>query len=142
MKKLVVLIAPLLMSALLHAYTEEPSTPKHSEDSWHSITIIDYKPGTEDAARELIQKFEEASENAGTLTPVLYWFKSGKYDLVVTWELKEGPVDFQGNWSPDGDKWWSALVALEGSEEAAKKLQSDYNEMIASSVTNIARKAK
>jgi hypothetical protein len=142
MKKLVMLVVPLLISALFHVYAEEPTTSKKSDVSWHSITVIDYKPGTEDAARELIQKFEAASEKAGTLSPVLYWFKSGKYDLVVTWELKEGPVDFQGNWSPDGDKWWSALVSLEGSEEAAKKLQSDYNELIASSVTNIARKAK
>jgi hypothetical protein len=142
MKKLVMLVVPLLISALLHAFPEEPTTSKKSDVSWHSITVIDYKPGTEDAARELIQKFESASEKAGTPSPVIYWFKSGKYDLVVTWELKDGPVDFQGSWSPDGAKWWSALVAQEGSEEAARKLQSGYNELIASSVTSIARKAK
>jgi hypothetical protein len=142
MKKSIMLVIPLLVSALLFAYPEEPTEPKHSEVSWHSITVIDYKPGTENAARELILKFESASEKAGTSSPVIYWFKSGKYDLVVTWELKEGHVDFQGNWSPDGPEWWNALVEQEGSEEAARTLQSGYNELIASSVTNIARKAK
>jgi len=142
MKKLVILVAPLLIGTLLHAYPEEPATPKKSEVTWHSITVIDYKPGTEGAARELIQKFEAASEKAGISSPVIYWFKSGKYDLVVTWELKDGPVDFQGSWSPDGATWWSALVEQEGSEEAARKLQSSYDELIATSVTSLARKAK
>jgi len=75
-------------------------------------------------------------------SPVIYWFNSGTYDLVVTWELKDGPVDFQGSWSPDGAKWWNALLEQEGSEEAARKLQSSYDELIASSVTSLARKAK
>jgi hypothetical protein len=141
MKRLIIMFVPLFISALLFAFPDEPVTTKHSEVTWHSITVIDYKPGTEDDARELIHKFETASEKAGTSTPVIYWLESGKYDLVITWELKNGPVDFQGNWSPDGAKWWSALVAQEGSEEAARNLQSRYNELIATSVTNVAKKA-
>jgi len=73
---------------------------------------------------------------------VIYWFESGKYDLVVTWELKEEPASSEESWSPSGDHlWWEALVAQEGSEKAARHLQDNYNELIASSVTNVARKA-
>lgn len=142
MKKFALVTASLILSALLYAHPDEPIPSNHSEVMWHSITVVDYKPGTVDAAKELIQKFEQASDRAGTPSPVIYWFDSGKYDLVVTWELKEGLVDNKESWSPEGAEWWNALVAQEGSEVAAKKLQTTYNDLIASSVTSIARKAK
>jgi len=142
MKKLIALIAPVFLSAVLFAHPEEPTPPTNTDVMWHSITVVDYKPGTLTDAKALIQKFESASETAGIDSPVVYWFSSGKYDLIVTWKLNDGPAELQGKWSPYGDSWWNALVAQEGSEEAAKKIQADYNELIASSVTSLARKAK
>ena len=142
MKKFFVLLAPLFLSAILPAHAEEPTPSVNTEVMWHTITVIDYKPGTTDAAKALIQKFETASETSGTSLPEIYWFESGKYDLIVTWKLPDGPADLQEKWSPAGDTWWNALVAQEGSEAAALKLQADYNELIASSVTSVARKAK
>jgi len=142
MKKFFTLIAPLFISAVLFAHPEEPTPPVNSDVMWHTITVVDYKPGTVDEAKVIIGKFETASETAGSTLPVKYWFESGKYDLVVTWKLKDGPADLKGKWSPDGNTWWNALVAQEGSEEAALQLQATYNELIASSVTSVARKAK
>lgn len=142
MKKIFTLIVPLFLSALLFAHPDKPTPPLNSNVMWHTITVVDYKPGTENEAKALIQKFETASETAGASMPVIYWFESGKYDIVVTWMLPDGPANFQEYWSPDGAKWWNALIAQEGSEEAAIKLQAQYNELIASSVTRVARKAK
>lgn len=142
MKKLFALIAPLFISALLLAHPEEPTPGDGSDVMWHTITVIDYKPGTVEAAKKYIQKFEAASAKAGIPSPVIYWFESGKYDLVVTWKLQDGPADLQGKWNPAGETWWNALVAQEGSEEAASILQSNYNALIASSHTSVARKAK
>ncbi len=142
MKKFLTLIAPLFISAVLCAHPEEPTPPVNTDVMWHTITVVDYKPGTVDEAKVIIEKFETASETAGTTLPVIYWFESGKYDLIVTWKLKDGPADLKGKWSPDGNTWWNALVAQEGSEEAALQLQATYNELIASSVTSVARKAK
>lgn len=142
MKKLVLLIAPLLLSALLYAHPEEPSSSNIKDVLWHTITVIDYKPGTLDEAKALIQKFDSASKSSGSMLPEVYWFESGKYDLVVTWKLPDGPADLEGKWSPAGEIWWNALVAQEGSEAAAQKLQSEYNELIASSVTSVSRRAK
>jgi hypothetical protein len=103
---------------------------------------VDYKAGTEETARQLISKFTSASEAAGTPAPVIHWFENGKYDLVVTWTLKNSPSKEQWTWSPQGESFWNALVAQEGSVEAARKVQDDYNALVASSVTNISRKAK
>ena len=142
MKKFFVLLAPLFLSAILSTQAEEPTPSVNTDVMWHTITVIDYKPGTTDAAKALIQKFESASENSGTILPEIYWFESGKYDLIITWKLQNGPADLQEKWSPAGDTWWNALVAQEGSEAAAKKLHADYYELVASSVTNVSRKAK
>jgi hypothetical protein len=142
MKKIFAFIAPLFLSALLSAHPEEPGSPETDNVVWHSITVIDYKPGALDDAKAVIHKFEAASESAGTSLPVIYWFESGKYDLVLTWISEDGADDFQGKWSPDEEGWWNALVELEGSEEAAIKLQAEYGDLVASSITNVARKAK
>ncbi len=142
MKKCFTLIVPLFISALLYAHPEEPTPTINADVMWHTITVVDYKPGTENDAKALIQKFESASEKAGNSLPVIYWFDSGKYDLVITWKLPDGPADLQGKWSPDGASWWNALIEQEGSEEAALKLQAEYNELIASSLTRVARKAR
>ena len=127
MKKLFAFIIPLVLTSLLSLLAEEPIPAKNNNVTWHSITMIEYKPGTVDEARILIQKFDAASEAAGTALPDTYWFESGKYDLIVTWKLNESNTDFEGKWSPHGETWWNALVELEGSEEAAAKLQTDYN---------------
>ena len=142
MKSTLVFIVSLMLGALHAAHAEEPKTEKKSEVVWHTITLVDYKPGTNETALSMIQKFESASRSAGTSSPVIHWLESGKYDLVITWKLNDGPADLKGRWSPDGEAWWNALVTQEGSEEAAEKLQSAYNDLIASSITSVARKAK
>lgn len=142
MKKFTLFLGALILSIGLFAHPDEPIPAEHANYSWHTVTLVDYKAGTEETARQLISKFTSASEAAGTPPPVLHWFEDGKYDLVVTWNLNESPANEQWTWSPQGEPFWNALVAQEGSVEAARKVQDDYNSLVASSVTNIARKAK
>ena len=142
MKKFALFVSALVISAGLFAHPDEPTPPEHSSFSWHTVTLIDYKPGAEDSARELIKKFESATLSAGISLPVVHWFKNGKYDLVVTWTLDKSPESDQWTWSPDDENWWQALVAQEGSAEAASEVKNDYDALVASTVTKIARKAK
>ena len=142
MKNFAVFVSALFISAGLFAHPDEPIPSDPSSYSWHTVTVVDYKPGTEESARQLIKKFESASLAAGTALPVIHWFEKGKYDLVVTWNLEKSPENDKWIWSPEGEDWWKALVAQEGSAEAARKIQDEYSALVASSVTNIARKAK
>jgi hypothetical protein len=141
MKKSMAIVTALFLGTLLSLHAEDPIPADNNKVAWHSITMIDFKPGTLDDVKTLILKFESASLTAGIDVPELYWFKSGKYDLILTWKLKEGKADFQGKWSPYGESWWNALVEQEGSEEAASQLQTDYNNLVDTSVTTVARKA-
>jgi hypothetical protein len=142
MKKLIFIIASILINALLFARPDDPVPPSGSNVIWHAVTVIDIKAGSTESAKVIIGKFESASEAAGTALPVIYWFSSGKYDLVVTRELKNGPDDVEGSWSPEDEKWWNALVVQEGSDEAAGKLLNDYLELVTSSLTSVSCKAK
>ena len=69
-------------------------------------------------------------------------FEKGKYDLVLTWKLEKHPERDNWIWSPDGELWWEALVVQEGSEHAAQKVVEQYSQLVASTVTNVARKAR
>ena len=142
MKKITSIAASLLISMGIFAQNEEPKPVKHSEVTWHTVSVVEFKPGKVQDAKKIIAKFESAGAAAQTPGPVVYWFETGKYDMVVIWELEEGPSDLEWSWSPDGVNWWKAFVAQEGSKEAAQKLQDEYNSLIASSVKNIARKSK
>lgn len=141
MKRLTLIVSALLISAGLFARLDEPNPPKHSNYSWHTVTLVDYLPGTEETARQLIAKFETASLASGAQVPVIHWFETGKYDLVITWKLESSPQTDEWTWSPEGESFLKALVEQEGSEEAATKLQDEYLSLIASSHTNIARRA-
>lgn len=142
MKKFTLFVCALFISAGLFAHPDEPIPKEQSNFSWHTVTLVDYKAGSQEAARQLITKFTSASESAGTPAPVIHWFENGKYDLVVTWNLNKSPAKDQWTWSPQGEDFWNALVTQEGSVQAARKVQDDYTALVASSVTNIARKAK
>jgi hypothetical protein len=142
MKKFSLFVSALFIGAGLFAHPDEPVPPEDASYSWHTVTLIDYKPGTEESARRLVEKFESASKAAGTKAPVIHWFENGKYDLVVTWNLDKSPANDKWTWNPDSEEWWKALVAQEGSLEAARKVENEYNALVATSVTNVARKAK
>lgn len=143
MKKLALLIPLLLMSALIFSHPpDEPNPVKISEVSWHSIRLVEFESGSLDEVKKIIQKFESASEAAGLQATSIRWFESGKYDLVVIWELDQKPIGSEWNWSPLADEWWNSLVIQEGSEEAAKRIQDQYQSLVTSTVTNIARKSK
>ncbi len=142
MKFFSLLIILFLGGGLLLAQTDDPLSSTSSDVTWRTVSLVDYKPGKTGAAKEIIRKFESASRHSDTPTPHVYWLETGKYDLIVVWEMQEEPVDASYLWCPDESGWWNTFVTQEGSEEAAQKLQQDYYELIASSVTNVARESR
>ena len=143
MKKITLIIPLLLMSAIIFSHpSDEPNPANLSDVSWHSIRLVEFENGSIDEVKQIIQKFETASVSAGIPPTSVRWFESGKYDLVVIWEMDQQPTVPDWNWNPQVDKWWNSFVAQEGSEEAAQKLQDQYTSLVSSTVTNIARKSK
>ena len=143
MKKIYIIIPLLLMSAIIFSHPpDEPNPVNLSDVSWHSIRLVEFENGHIEEVKGIIQKFETASTSAGIPATSVRWFESGKYDLVVIWEMDQQPAVSEWNWSPQVEKWWSSFVAQEGSEAAAQKIQDQYKSLVTSTVTNIARKSK
>lgn len=123
------------------AQDEKPAPKKH-DATWHRVVLVEFKPGKVGEAKAIIKKYQSAGTDAGTPMPQQFWFETGSYDMMLIWDLKNGPSDLEWSWSPDGVKWWNAFVAQEGSEEAAEEVQENYSKLVAGSTSHILRKDK
>ena len=140
MKKIALLSFVALIAQSLAAIPYPTESPDPPEYSWHSVIMVDYSPGQEAEARNIIHKFEKAAETSGTPSPDQKWMSQGKYDVILIWEL-DHPQDQDRNWTPESSLWWQALIGQEGSEAAALKVHSEYQGLIDSAVSHISRKA-
>lgn len=138
MKKFMILMLMLGMGAFVFAQ-DEMKPMKYEGSTWYEMNYMDLKPGKTSAVKKLIKKYETASESAGTPMPHLYWCVTGKYDLLVVWKMDGGPSDLEWKWQQSGIDWWKAFVKQEGSEEAANKVQEEFDSYIAGSNSQIVR---
>ena len=141
MKKIAFIVFIACIGTAVFAQDEDPE-PKKFDATWHRLVLVDFKPGKAGEAQALIEKYESASTKAGTPMPQQFWFETGPYDMMLIWDLKNGPSDLEWDWSPDGVKWWNAFVAQEGSKEAAEEVQKNYSSLVSGSTSQILRKDK
>lgn len=126
-----VLTLGLLGFAASAALAQEAKKRENVE--YFSITYVDYKAGKAGDAYDIIDEhFKKAGEASGTPGPVALHFQSGKYDAAFYWKQAGGLADLEWWPTPNGAKWWAALVKQEGSEENAEKIMAKYNATVAS----------
>ena len=87
MKKLALIAIAGLISSAVFAQTEEPKPSKY-DATWHRLVLVDFKPGKVGEAKKIIEKYESAGEKAGTPGPQQYWMETGKYDMLLIWDMK------------------------------------------------------
>ncbi len=140
MKRFSLLLFVILFIASGALAQEEMQPTKYENVSWHQVVLVDYKPGKEKRVKEIIKLYEAAGKAAGTPKPEMIWFMSGEYDLMLIWTLKDGPSEFEWQFSPDGLKWWKEFVNQQGSKEVAEKIHAEYMDLISSYTSYLARK--
>jgi len=141
MKRIALFSLTAIFSLSLMGQMEEPEPTKH-DATWHSLVLVDFKPGKTGDAKKIIEKYQSAAKSAGTDQPQQYWFSTGKYDMMLIWDMPNGPSDLEWDWSPRGVAWYNAMVKQEGSAEAVQMLQDDYSKLVAGSTSHIIRKDK
>ena len=103
-----------------------------------SVTFVSYKEGKRGEANQIINNhFRPAALAAGLRPRVIVHFQTGPYDVAIHLRLENGMSDLEWQRSPNRIKFRAALVAQEGSEEAADAISDRYDELIARSVTSI-----
>ena len=116
------------------------SREEYDGSEWYTVNYVDFKSGARGEAMKIIKKYEAASDAAGTQKPQMFWFETGKYDMMVLWKFEEGPSDMEWKWSPRGIKWYQAFLEQEGSEEAAQKVFDEFDSLVVSEDSQIVRK--
>ena len=130
--------ALFLGSSLALAQDDEGPLTQGDDAVYVSVTYVDYKPGMrEDALALIAEHFAPAGKAAGTRAPVAIHFQTGKWDAAFHWRLEGGMADLEWYTSPNDIKWMEALVAQEGSKEAADALIASYRSMVAQTLTNV-----
>ena len=130
----VIAAASLFCSTAAVAQQDDDGGPLTQGDDavYISITFVDYKPGKRSDALQIIDEhFAPASEAAGLQGPMAIHFQTGQWDAAFHWRLENGMVDLEWFRSPDDVEWMEAMVAQEGSEDAAEAIIASYVEKIA-----------
>jgi hypothetical protein len=136
-------IIAVFMSGNL-VYAQEEMQPKRFENvEWKSIVYIKYFNGKQTRAEEIIREyFQKAGEKAGTSPPEEYKMQTGKWDLMLIWNLKGGIEDLSWQRSPDNLKWWKAFSDLTGGPDKAQTVMDEYQSLVADTYKEVARKRK
>ena len=96
------------------------------------VVFVSYKPGKAGEAYGIINDhFAPAGAAAGLDGPVTIHFQSGQWDAAYHWRLDNGLADLEWRISPDNVAFMAALIAQEGSEEAADEIFDRYDSLIA-----------
>lgn len=104
------------------------------------VVYISFKPGKRTRALEIINDyFVPAGDAAGTAGPMTaIHFDTGKWDMVILWELEGGFDDLMWYVSPDDLKWFAALTEMAGGEEEAGAIWGEYIGLVANAHNEVA----
>lgn len=139
MKKLAVLI--ILALGFQFAMAQEEMEPQKWENTtWQIIEVIKFKSGHMDEAKEVIEKYKAAGE-PGQM-PEMYWFVFGEWDLMLMWEVPDGPSYLEWKRSPRGIKWYKKFLEQQGSKEEAEKVMEAYSETVQDSKSFLTRQTE
>jgi hypothetical protein len=118
---------------------EEPQPKRFENVEWKRIMYVKYVPGKMGRALEIIDDhFVKAGQAAGTASPVRYEMRTGEWDLVLVWNMKEGVETMIWEVSPDNIAWRKKLNEQLGGADKAQAVWDEYMSLVAHSHADIA----
>ena len=112
-------------------------------DRLENVTIIEvvyikFKPGKRARAIEIMNEYfaPASAVSAGGPRAVLH-FETGKWDIVILWELKGGFDDLMWSVSPEDLTWHATFSEIAGGEEEADAIWDEYISYMANSQTEV-----
>ncbi len=139
MKSASILVSLLLVSAACLA--QQPK--KIDNPRWKQVVSVKFHEGKMDRAMTIIKDyFEAAAKKANTSTPEMALrMATGKWDLVIIWNMKGGVDDLNWETSAEDVAWMKALGELAGGPDKGKAILEEYLSLIKESNSEIARMA-
>lgn len=117
---------------------QEMKPVKAENVDYHKMLFLKFKPGKRERANDIIDTyFAPAGADAKLPKPVAYHSESGAWDFIVVFPMKGGPADMEWVTSPDDVAWWQAFSKRAGGEAEAKKIDAEFDSLIADRVTEV-----
>ncbi|MCB7482457.1 hypothetical protein [Christiangramia sediminis] len=123
------------------SFGQEMKAEKYENPQWVSMASIKFKPMKKDAAMEIIHNyFAKADEDAGIKPPTAFHFVTGKYDMLVIWEMPEGIETLNYKMTPEDVKWMSSMAKIAGGQDKAMAKLDEFMTYVETWDNSIARK--
>ncbi|MFQ3213644.1 MAG: hypothetical protein ACJAT1_000655 [Marivirga sp.] len=142
MKKMMKLTALMLIFACFsQSVLAQEGAKKYENPEWKQIVYIKFEAGKYDEAMKIVNDYYmKASDKAGVPGPEMALeMRSGKWDMMIIWNMEGGISDMNWEVSPNNIKWKKALNEIAGGEEETKEIMKNYIDMVKDSYSEIAR---
>ncbi len=133
----------LLASPNVHAQ-QDMQAKKYDNPEWKRIVMIRFKPDKSERAEEIINDYYlKACVKSGTPLPTtLLDIKTGEWDMLLVWDMKEGLEEMNWETSPKDIAWKKALEEIAGSASKANAVLDEFSSLIDRQVTYIGKPEK
>lgn len=116
------------------------ATPAFAQDeeaarTTYRIELLKLKNGQDQRWAELGEKYYgPATEAAGLKRPTIHWMMAGPWDIMIVMELPRGMATMDQHNAPERVAFREAFIKIAGSEDAAKKIWAEDDEIVANSM--------
>ncbi|MGA8853688.1 MAG: hypothetical protein WB492_05885 [Christiangramia sp.] len=131
----------VFLFATSFSFSQEMKAEKYENPTWVTMAYIKFKPMKKDAAMGIVENyFAKADEDAGIDPPTTYHFPTGKYDMLVIWEMKEGLETLNYKMTPDDVKWFASMAKVAGGQDKAMAKLDEFMSYVEEWDNTLARK--
>ncbi len=135
------LLVAVFLCAIPFASAQDMEAKKYDDPTWVNMVYIKFKPMKKGPALDIVEEyFAKADENAGIDPPTAYHLATGKYDMLVIWEMPEGVETLNYEMTPDDVKWMEEMAKLAGGQGEAMSKMEEFYSYVEDWETSIARK--
>ena len=129
-----VLLASLLCCGLLavsHANAQSIGAHRIPDAEFVRVEFVKFKPGGEDRAFELEDRYIAPAWKASGLTPPLeLHLQTGPWDRIYVYDLKCGLSEVEWQVSPERARFMAALARIAGSAKAALDVVAEWDRQV------------
>ncbi|MFN2100950.1 hypothetical protein [Altererythrobacter sp. MF3-039] len=131
MKKLLIAAAAgAVLCTGTPALADDHAAPEMRQVAWYEVMLIKWKEGKGGRAHEIIQLFEATDKALGREGVIDLHMGTGEWDSIVAMPMLNGPAAIAWQTNPADEEWNAKFIELNGGEEAAMKLWSEFNDCI------------
>ena len=121
-----------LLALMAPATSAQTIEPRRIPDARYvRVEMIKFKPGGEDRAFEIEDKYLNAAQKASGFAPLAeYHTQTGPWDRIYIYRLEGGLADLEWQISPARSKFLTALAKIAGGRDKALAIVAEWESLV------------